>query len=78
MPFISGDLFIELPRIDMYWTNTHLILTRGKTRSLKPKVFIMQSSIILPESRNCNEAHPILKWEHAITNEYQALMDNNT
>lgn len=41
------------------------MITRGKKGFLKPKVFTIQASIILPKPQNYIEAHGIIEWYFA-------------
>ncbi|GAU37351.1 hypothetical protein TSUD_395330 [Trifolium subterraneum] len=53
--------------------NNHSMITRGKTGSLKPKIFLAE---LEPKTVRCALNDP--KWNKAMQAEYQALMDNKT
>ncbi|PNY18109.1 retrovirus-related Pol polyprotein from transposon TNT 1-94 [Trifolium pratense] len=53
--------------------NDHPMITRGKTGSLKPKVFLAE---LEPKSVRSALSDP--KWKQAMQDEYKALMDNKT
>lgn len=57
--------------------NTHPMVTRSKASIVKPKKFSF-TILTLPEPSTYKEATSILKWEHTMKVEFNALIHNNT
>ncbi|KAJ4718927.1 Retrovirus-related Pol polyprotein from transposon TNT 1-94 [Melia azedarach] len=58
--------------------NVHPMMTRSKNGILKPKVFLHTTDLSTLEPRSVNEALADDRWKTAMTDEYSALLRNNT